>query len=114
MGPSDKSALASRANTGRNCVSQLWHNSAKTVCKLLKISGRACKPDSVEHAKAYPDDHSSRLQFALQLQQPTRGLLSSTARLLNAGRSASEGVRRTFVRLLGEPGRLSPPIWPCT
>src|SRR5580693_5584187 len=28
-------------------MSQLWHNFAKTVCKLLKNSGRACKPDSV-------------------------------------------------------------------
>jgi len=31
-------------------MSQLWHNFAKTVCKLLKNSGRACKPDSVPRA----------------------------------------------------------------
>ena len=28
-------------------MSQLWHNFAKAACKLLKRSGRACKPDSV-------------------------------------------------------------------
>jgi hypothetical protein len=26
-------------------MSQLWHNFAKTACKSLKNSGRACKPD---------------------------------------------------------------------
>src|SRR4029077_4798648 len=66
------------------------------------------KPDSVEHAKAYPDDHSSRLQFALQLQQPTRGLLSSTARLLDAGRSAFKGVWRTFDRFARRAGPALP------
>jgi hypothetical protein len=28
------------------CVPQVWHNFTKTVRKLLKNSGRACKPDS--------------------------------------------------------------------
>ena len=60
------------------------------------------------------DDHSSRPRFAPGLQQPTRGLLS----LRPACRSKlrCEGVAHPPKRLrkLGEPGRLSPPIWPCT
>jgi hypothetical protein len=47
--------------------------------------------------EANPDDHSSRPWLAPRLQQPTRGLLSSTARLLNAGSSACEGAPQTFV-----------------
>src|SRR5262249_23702160 len=49
-----------------------------TVCKLLKISGRACKPDSVLRQRR-SDDHSSRSRIAPRLQQPTRGLLSAVA-----------------------------------
>ena len=36
-------------------MSQLWHNFAKTVCKLLKNGGRACKPDFVPHASLKRD-----------------------------------------------------------
>jgi hypothetical protein len=36
------------AKMKRKHVSQSWHNFAKTVCKLLKRSGQACKPDSVQ------------------------------------------------------------------
>ena len=36
-------------------MAQLWHNFAKTVCKLLKNGGRACKPDFVPHASLKRD-----------------------------------------------------------
>src|SRR6266850_6019708 len=45
--------------------------------KLLKISGRACKPDSVPHtnrkAACARGDHSSSPGIATGIQQPTRG-----------------------------------------
>ena len=76
---------ALRQAEGRNLktkqrrVSQLWHDFTKTVRKLLKNSGRACKPDSVDSDCSKPDDHSSRSRIASELQQPTRGLLSLAA-----------------------------------
>ena len=56
-------------------------------------------------------DHSSRSRLAPRLQRPTRGLLSSTAQLLAPPRRKRSPLSRSA---LGEPGRLSPPIWPCT
>jgi hypothetical protein len=81
----------------------------------LKRSGRACKPDFVPHANRKVNrvrgDHSSRSRLAPQLKQPTRGLLSATTQLLAPLRRKRSPLSRIA---LGEPGRLSPPIWPCT
>jgi hypothetical protein len=96
-------------------MAQLCHNFNKTVRKLLKISGRACKPDFVplatRKANCTRGDHSSRSRLAPQLKQPTRGLLSATTQLLAPPRRKRSPLSRIT---LGEPGRLSPPIWPCT
>src|SRR5215470_14852282 len=53
-------------------------------------------------------DHSSRSRFAPRLEQPTRGFSFAAAfAATNEAHLLQEGV-------LNEPGRLSPPIWPCT
>jgi hypothetical protein len=66
-------------------------------------------------------DHSSRSQLALRLQQPTRGLLFALANVpgrkqIACGKHAPTdwSCVRLRERKLDEPGRLSPPIWPCT
>ena len=68
-----------------------WDNFAKTVCKLLKNSGRACKPDSVPRTNRKAawarGDHSSSPGIATGIQQPTRGF-SSTMACAFARRSA--------------------------
>ena len=95
--PGRESGSQRKANSRRKWLSQLWHNFAKTVCKSLKNSGRACKPDSVR--RTFPEgtacrgDHSSRSRLTPRLQQPTRGLLSMMAcAVVEGGRSLS----RTF------------------
>jgi hypothetical protein len=48
----DDGAPEAKANKIQKSMAQLRHNFDKTVRKLLKISGRACKPDFVRHASA--------------------------------------------------------------
>src|SRR4029077_1375715 len=115
-GENEAIGLAERkANKIQKAMAQLCHNFNKIVRKLLKRSGRACKPDFVPRAlqksKFTRGDHSSRSRLAPRLQQPTRGLLSATTQLLALLRRKRFPLSRIT---LGEPGRLSPPIWPCT
>jgi hypothetical protein len=81
-----------------------------------KSGGRACKPDSVPHANrktaCLRGDHSSRLRFAPQLQQPTRGFyragpaLPSYLALHHAGFSVPP-------MLPSRRWALTPPFHPC-
>jgi hypothetical protein len=68
-------------------------------------------PRALQKSKFTRGDHSSRSRLAPRLQQPTRGLLSATTQLLALLRRKRFPLSRIT---LGEPGRLSPPIWPCT
>jgi hypothetical protein len=81
--------------------------------EVKKVGGRACKPDSVPHANRKTacarGDHSSSPGIATGIQRPTRGF-SIYDGLRLRGRSAFIFHERS----LSEPGRLSPPIWPCT
>src|SRR5437899_4747600 len=88
---------------------RLWHNFAKTVRKLLKNSGRACKPDSVEPRQV-------GVLTIIPLGRGSRHGSSSLPEGCSQSRLAPllrERGKLSFASL-GEPGRLSPPIWPCT
>jgi len=84
--------LTRNQNCRRETVRQAPLDNREIVRNLLKIGGRACKPDSVPHTNrrraCARGDHSSSPGIATGIQQPTEGFI--------------------------EPGRLSPPIWPCT
>src|SRR5260370_14871827 len=77
------------------------------------MAGRACKPDSVPHpnceAVRARGDHSSSPGIATGIQQPTRGF-SIDDGLPSYCRQAPPRKELSLI----EPGRLSPPIWPCT
>src|SRR5260370_1660458 len=93
-------------------MSQLRHNFAKTVRNLLKISGRACKPDSVRRA----DVNACTLRRSF-LYVTTRAVTPAAyprvllCKDLRPRRGSCIRFRKCA---LIEPGRLSPPIWPCT
>jgi hypothetical protein len=74
------------------------------------VSRILCRVPSTE-VNLTRGDHSSRSRLAPRLQRPTRGLLSPTTQLLAPPRRKRFSLSRIA---LGEPGRLSPPIWPCT
>ena len=81
--------------------------------EFKKVGGRACKPDSVPHpnceAVRARGDHSSSPGIATGIQQPTRGF-SIDDSLPSYCRQAPPRKELSLI----EPGRLSPPIWPCT
>ncbi len=81
--------------------------------EFKKVGGRACKPDSVPHSNCEAvrarGDHSSSPGIATGIQQPTRGF-SIDDGLPSYCRQAPPRKELSLI----EPGRLSPPIWPCT
>src|ERR1700741_722887 len=81
------------------------------VCKLLKMAGEPCKPDSVRRRLSRVkrrDDHSSSPGLAAGIERPTRGFI------LPCSSRRTEGNAHAFASELSEPGQLSPPIWSCT
>src|SRR6266478_4310280 len=108
--------LTRNQNCRRETVRQAPLDNREIVRNLLKIGGRACKPDSVPHTNrrraCARGDHSSSPGIATGIQQPTRGFyragptLPSYLALHHAGFSVPPVL---------PPGRwaLTPPFHPC-
>src|SRR5271154_3428453 len=98
-------------------MSQLWHNFAKTVRKLLKNSGRACKPDFVR-GTTLQQCRVTIIPLAPASRPGSSNLPEgSSFRMIclpTAGRRYAVGSAFAFANALSEPGQLSPPIWSCT
>jgi hypothetical protein len=93
---------------------QVMGNSQSIENKRVS-SGRACKPDSVPRAlRKNQSSRSAIIPLGRDSRRDSSGLpegCSPTTQLLAPPRRKRFPLSRIT---LGEPGRLSPPIWPCT
>ena len=104
--------LATKGPT-RHCVSELWHSRRKSVRKLLKIAGepvsRILLAAIARGLTIIPLGRNSRYDSSSLPEGCSRPRQQA---LKFAPRSRER--RKLVLAPLGEPGRLSPPIWPCT
>jgi len=77
-----------------------------------KISGRACKPDSVSHANRKRPAYAAIIPLGHGSHRDSSSLPEGS-HLRWLAPPQKERVH-FHERWLIEPGRLSPPIWPCT